>query len=199
MSSATSKNPVTDSNRRTLIGRALYRCIRTKGYAQTQLRDIAQQADMTPSHVRYYFDGKQAILEWYFARTCEIFAQRSQQLLDSKPDNPLDALAQSYFPDSPRRRAHLQVFVELRALALHNESLNQQVKEHDRQQIKRCGELLAPLCTAAATHAIAEIAYALAQGLYMAEALERFDTQASRGYFQQTMQAAISSVGTASN
>ena len=38
--------------RRAAIGRALYKSIRKKGFAQTKLQDIAELADMTPSHVR---------------------------------------------------------------------------------------------------------------------------------------------------
>ena len=48
----------------------LVRCIREKGYASTSLTDIAIRAQMSPSHIRYYFDGKDAILEYYLETTC---------------------------------------------------------------------------------------------------------------------------------
>ena len=179
------------SERRAAIGRALYKSIRQKGFAQTKLQDIAELADMTPSHVRYYFDGTRDILKWYFAETCKQFTAQAEELLATASADPIAALAESYFPEVSRRRATLGVFLELRALALHDTQLYAQVRQHDRSQIDILAAILAPVCRKPCRVSAAEIAYSLAQGLYMGETLQRFDTLTARSYFQLTMQAAI--------
>jgi AcrR family transcriptional regulator len=177
--------------RRAAIGRALYKSIRKKGFAQTKLQDIAELADMTPSHVRYYFDGTRDILKWYFAETCKQFNQQAEELLATVSADPIAALAESYFPEVSKRRANLGVFLELRALALHDTQLYSQVRQHDRSQIEILAAILTPVCGKPYAVSAAEIAYSLAQGLYMGETLQRFDTLTARAYFQLTLQAAI--------
>ncbi len=179
------------SDRMTRIGRALYRCIREQGYASTKLQDIAKQAQMSPSHVRYYFTGKQAILEWYFEQTSERYQAGMKQLVAAAPADPVEALAEAFFPESRKRRANLGVFIELRTLALHHPALLGQLKSHDRIQIGSIAEVLAPVTGATDPVAAAEIAYSLAQGLYMGETLQRFETAAAREYFAATLGAVL--------
>ena len=183
-------------DRRNTIGRALYKSIRRKGFAQTRLQDIAELANMTPSHVRYYFDGKRAILKWYFAETCKQFSRQAEELMLAAPADPITALTVSYFPEGPKRRAHLGVFLELRALALHDTQLYAQVRQHDRRQIETLAVILAPVCGDTNPVSAAEVAYSLAQGLYMGETLQRFDTKLARLYFQITLTASISQLDT---
>lgn len=182
-----------NSDRMIKIGRALYRCIREQGYAQTKLQDIAKQADMSPSHVRYYFTGKQAILEWYFEQTSQGYQAGMRQMLQSAPEDPVAELTSAFFPESPKRRANLGVFIELRTLALHHPALLKQLKAHDRVQIGSIAELLEPVVGKTDPVAAAEIAYSLAQGLYMGETLQRFETTAAREYFSATFRALIDS------
>jgi AcrR family transcriptional regulator len=44
-----SRTATQQRDRRGAIADALYRCIRKKGFANTSLKDIADQAEMTPS------------------------------------------------------------------------------------------------------------------------------------------------------
>ena len=53
--------------RRRRIFKSLHDCIIRKGYVKTSLADIADGAGMSPSHLLYYFNGKEDILEQYFA------------------------------------------------------------------------------------------------------------------------------------
>ncbi|MEM7016099.1 MAG: TetR/AcrR family transcriptional regulator [Pseudomonadota bacterium] len=182
-----------NSDRMIKIGRALYRCIREQGYASTKLQDIAKQAEMSPSHVRYYFTGKQAILEWYFEQTSQGYQSGMKRLVASTPADPIVTLSRGFFPESPQRRANLGVFIELRTLALHHPALLKQLKEHDRIQIGFIAELLAPVTRDMDPVAVAEIAYSLAQGLYMGETLQRFATSSAHEYFAATLRALIDS------
>ncbi|MGO4838415.1 TetR family transcriptional regulator, partial [Rhizobiaceae sp. 2RAB30] len=64
--------PQSHQEQRRHIMQALHRCIRRKGYAFTSLRDLAEEADMSASHVRYYFDGKDVVLEYYLEQFIQI-------------------------------------------------------------------------------------------------------------------------------
>src|SRR5689334_17053902 len=57
-------------DRKGKIALALDDCIREKGFAATSLTDIALKARMSPSHIRYYFEAKEQILEFYLAAIC---------------------------------------------------------------------------------------------------------------------------------
>ena len=83
------------------------------------------------------------------------------------------------------------MFLELRTLALHDKQLFAQVRQHDRTQISILGEILQPICGKTSPTIAAEVAYSLAQGLYMGETLSRFDTTMARAYFEATMRNAI--------
>ena len=67
-------------HRRRKIFRALHDCIIARGYSNTTLGDIASQAGMSPSHLLYYFPGKERILEDYFADVAEWFLQRIEDI-----------------------------------------------------------------------------------------------------------------------
>lgn len=54
------------------IFKALHDCIVEQGYARTSLTDVARAAGMSPSHLLYYFPGKDAILEDYFAHVANL-------------------------------------------------------------------------------------------------------------------------------
>ena len=45
---------------------ALHDCVIKKGYAKTTLADIADTAGMYPSHLLYYYNGKEAVLHHFF-------------------------------------------------------------------------------------------------------------------------------------
>ena len=68
--------------RRKLILRALHDCIIDKGYAKTTLANIARVAEMYPSHLLYYYEGKDAILVHYFKNVSEKILQRIDSFRD---------------------------------------------------------------------------------------------------------------------
>ena len=73
------KAVATKPDRRSIISNALFRTMGRKGYAHSSLKDIALEANMTPSHIRYYFDNKAAILEYLATSICH-------QTLEGFPD-----------------------------------------------------------------------------------------------------------------
>ena len=119
-------------DRRGRITRALYHCISEKGYANTTLKDIADRAGMSPSHIGYYFDNKAAILEHYAAAICH---QHLSSLPD--PEEPdlerrIDALADFCLGPGQMNTALLGVIQELTGLAVHDERLHQIKAHHAR-------------------------------------------------------------------
>ena len=62
--------------RRRRIFKSLHDCILAQGYVKTTLADIAKRADMSASHLLYYFKGKEDILEQYFQTVAERFTEK---------------------------------------------------------------------------------------------------------------------------
>ena len=79
--------------RRRRIFRSLHDCILDKGYVKTTLADIAEGADMSASHLLYYFKGKEAILEQYFESISVQFLDRIGSFSDRDPREQVQLLA----------------------------------------------------------------------------------------------------------
>ncbi len=119
-------------DRRGRISRALYHCIGKSGYANTTLKDIADRAGMSPSHVGYYFDNKGAILEYYAAAICQ---QNLAALPDAnEPDlgKRIDDLADFCLGPGQMNTALLGVIQELTGLAVHDPRLHEIKADHAR-------------------------------------------------------------------
>jgi AcrR family transcriptional regulator len=113
------------SDRRALIARALYHCISERGYANTSLKDIADRAGMSPSHVGYYFDNKPAILEYYAASIC---ARNLRELPDpgeTELGTLIDRIADFCLGEGQMSGGLLMVIQELTGLAVHDERLHE--------------------------------------------------------------------------
>ena len=83
------KRTTQKNNRRMTVFRSLHDRIIEKGYASTTLEDIARGADMSPSHLLYYFNGKEDVLEQYFQYVSERFLDRVQSLTNHPPSQQL--------------------------------------------------------------------------------------------------------------
>jgi AcrR family transcriptional regulator len=77
--------------RRQQIIDAAYRCFARKGFHQATMRDIYEEAGLSPGAVYHYFDSKHAIIaasfDFDYARSSELFATAAAS------DDPLGALA----------------------------------------------------------------------------------------------------------
>lgn len=83
--------------RRRKIFRSLHDCIIESGYSKTTLADIAKGADMSPSHLLYYFAGKDRILEEYFAAVAAWFLKRVSDISQREPDVQIHELTRLWF------------------------------------------------------------------------------------------------------
>ncbi|HEX2592408.1 MAG TPA: TetR/AcrR family transcriptional regulator [Rhizomicrobium sp.] len=107
------------TGRRRAIVRALHQCIREQGYARTSLTDIALKAGMSPSHIRYYFDGKEAILRDYFAQLCQDLVERIRAIPCDNPEAWLVSFARFHFGNARISQSGLAVIVEIFGVAMH--------------------------------------------------------------------------------
>lgn len=111
------------ADRRVLIANAMDNCIRNKGYAATTLTDIAIKAAMSPSHIRYYFDGKEEILEFYLEATCSEIMREIAAIDRQTPTQWLDEFTAYFFGNPALTREAIAVLVEVFAAAVHNPKL----------------------------------------------------------------------------
>ena len=93
----TKKNLPRGQDRKKRIYRSLHDCILNKGYSKTTLADIAKAADMSPSHLLYYFEGKDAILEAYFEKVARRIVDRLDGFRGHSVEGQIDLLAELFF------------------------------------------------------------------------------------------------------
>ena len=98
--------------KRKRILEALRRCIIAKGYAKTTLAEIAIEAELYPSHVLYYFSGKEAILEFYFAQVSSLFRRRLNSFKDEAPSEKIRSLTDFFFADNAASHSEIGFMLE---------------------------------------------------------------------------------------
>ena len=153
--------------RRRRIFRALHDCILDKGYVKTTLADVAERADMSASHLLYYFKGKEAILEQYFANVSVRFLEQLDAFSKQQPREQIQSLADFWFKGEASTRKEIGFMLECFGAAVNDEELRATKAEFDA----RCKAHLADIFTASPrvfmndARDAAEISYSLMIGL----------------------------------
>lgn len=103
----------------------------SKGYAASTLSDIAAEADMSSSHLLYYYPGKEAIVTDFFDTVCKRF-KRELSELPAEPDRKLDAIADLFL--GPRRsdKTERAVMLDLFGQTVQNRAMRKAKAAHDR-------------------------------------------------------------------
>lgn len=153
--------------RRKRILQALHDCIIDKGYAKTTLADIAQAADMSPSHLLYYYRGKDAILRQYFKKVADRIVERMEGFRGEPPNRQIELLAELFFAGKGIMKSEIGFMLECFGVAVHDRTLQREKSELDRRCKACLTELFEHTPAGASSHAAtcAEIAYALLIGL----------------------------------
>lgn len=152
--------------RRQHILNAFHDCIISKGYAKTTLRDVAHKAEMTASHLLYYFSGKDAIIEHYFANVAERIVERLESFRGENPDRQIDMLSELFFAGKGITRSEIGFMLECFGVAVHDTELKADKKKLDRYCKTYLEELFEQSpCGPANAMDSAEIAYAILIGL----------------------------------
>ena len=109
--------------RRAKIIQALRRCIAHKGYAATSFNEIAREAGMSPSHVFYYFRGKDAVLKELYREITRQFLVRMDALQDASLETKLRAMMDYAFSGGDVSHEDRLVFAEIIGQSMSNPSL----------------------------------------------------------------------------
>ena len=153
--------------RRKLIFRSLHDCIIRKGYAKTTLAEIAESAQMSPSHLLYYFKGKEAILEDYFQNVALQILERLESFREYPPQEQIDYLTELFFAGDGITKSEIGFMLECFGVAVNDKVLRKEKAEMDVQ----CKEYLTDLFNGTPRPIIssamdcAELSYAMLIGL----------------------------------
>ena len=163
-------NPVAaerGDERRKLILHALHDCVIERGYARTTLADIARAADMSPSHLLYYFRGKDAILEHYFRNAAERIISRIDGFRHESARRRIDLIAELFFAGDAITKTEIGFMLECFGVAVNHAVLHLEKAELDERCKAHLTELFAdtPGGFVAGAKDSAEVAYALLIGL----------------------------------
>lgn len=176
--------------RRRRIFRSLHDCIINKGYLKTTLADIAEGADMSASHLLYYFNGKEAILEEYFESVSVRFLERFAAFKDEAPEQRIVSFSDFWFRGESGTKLEIGFMLECFGAAVHDDVLKVTKAEFDRQ----CKQQLTDLFLVARAGFIedprdaAEIAYSMMIGLRSAVYFDdELDLEAAHRLFVNTL------------
>ena len=117
--------------RRRRIFKSLHDCILDKGYVKTTLADIAEGAEMSASHLLYYFKGKDAILEQYFESISVQFLDRIGSFSDRDPREQVQLLADFWFKGEASTRKEIGFMLECFGAAVNDDVLRVTKAEFD--------------------------------------------------------------------
>ena len=153
--------------RRRRILSALHDCIIKKGYAKTTLADIADVAEMYPSHLLYYYKGKDSILEHYFKNVAEKILVRIDGFRNETPERQIELLTELFFAGKGITKSEIGFMLECFGVAVNDKALRQQKSKLDEKCKAYLAELFekTPRAFLANAKDSAEIAYSLLLGL----------------------------------
>jgi AcrR family transcriptional regulator len=162
-----SKNMSRGDKRRKAIFEALHSCILNKGYAKTTLAEIAESAGMSPSHLLYYFKGKEAILEDYFQNIALQILERIASYKEHSPEEQIELWTELFFAGAGITKSEIGFMLECFGVAVNDKVLRKEKAELDIQ----CKEYLTNLFSETPRDKIsnpkdcAEVCYAMLIGL----------------------------------
>jgi AcrR family transcriptional regulator len=155
------------NQRRRRIFKSLHDCIITRGYVKTTLADVAKGADMSASHLLYYFKGKEDILEQYFESVSVRFLEKIDQFSQQEPREQIHSLADFWFKGEASTIKEIGFMLECFGAAVNDDVLRVTKSEFD----ERCKAYLIDISEASpsvfmqSSKDAAEISYALMIGL----------------------------------
>jgi AcrR family transcriptional regulator len=176
--------------RRRRIFRSLHDCIIQRGYTRTTLAEVAAGAGMSPSHLLYYFKGKDDILEQYFAMVSERFLERIVGFSDRPPRQQIDLLADLWFRGEASTRQEIGFMLECFGAAVNDGTLRATKADFDAR-CKRHFEAIfhaAPDVFLTRPRDTAELAYAAMIGLRSAVYFDDdIDLEEAHRLFRETL------------
>ena len=175
--------------RRSRILAAFHDCIIDKGYAKTTLRDVALKAEMSASHLLYYFPGKDTMLEQYFENVAQRIVERIDSFASQPAEQQIELLAELFFAGKGITRSEIGFMLECFGVAVHDSQVRSDKTKLDRFCKKYLKKLFEQSPGGASNaRANAEISYAMLIGLRTAAYFdERLSLPRARQLFQDEM------------
>ena len=176
-------------DRRKKIFRSLHDCIIKKGYSKTTLAEVAASAGMSPSHLLYYFEGKDAILEDYFQKVALQIIDRLDSFREHPPEEQIDLLAKLFFSGAGITKSEIGFMLECFGVAVNDKVLRKEKAEMDEQCKGYLTELFSntPGRFISSAKDCAEICYAMLIGLRTAVFFDNdLDLANARRLFKDT-------------
>lgn len=119
------------TERRGKIIKAFMSCIRRQGYIRTTMVEVANEADIQPGHLAYYFQTKEEILRCCFLEQAEVIVHGLELARDYHGEEKIDYLASFFFTDNPNVNCFTTGFMfEAFGVALND------------PELKRCRQLM---------------------------------------------------------
>ncbi len=119
--------------RRRLIVRALHDLILAKGYAETSLSDLAEAVGMSVSHLLYYFDSKEAVLEELCRKVNTGFLAVITAPSADSPEERIVAHVDSIFTGRGKPRPEYRFTAEMAALSVNRPKIRKLITEFNEQ------------------------------------------------------------------
>lgn len=175
--------------RRKRIFQALHDCIIEKGYAKTTLLDVARTAEMTPSHLLYYFSGKDAILEDFFEDVAQRIIERMEGFRTETAERRITLVVDLFFAGKGITMSEIGFMLECFGVAVHDSQLHSEKTALDRFCKTYLEELFVESpCGASYARDSAEVAYAMLIGLRTAVYFdERIELPRARRLFRASI------------
>jgi AcrR family transcriptional regulator len=104
-----------------------------KGYAETSLSDLAEAVGMSVSHVLYYFDSKEAVLEELSRKINTRFLTNIIAPSEDSPEQRIMALVDHVFTGRGRPRQEYRLAAEMAALSVNRPKIRKLVIEFNEQ------------------------------------------------------------------
>ena len=175
--------------RRARILGAFHDCIIEKGYAKTTLRDVARKAEMSASHLLYYFPGKDIMLEHYFENVSQRIVERIDSFTSEPPQRQIELLADLFFAGKGITRSEIGFMLECFGVAVHDKQIRSDTTKLDRFCKKYLKDLFKQSPGGAENaRDNAEISYSMLIGLRTAAYFDRrLSLLRARGLFHREM------------
>jgi len=162
----------------------------TKGFAETSLTDLANSANMSVSHLLYYYPSKDAVL---FDLSEQINARIWADVTASgeePPEERIHALVENVFVHGAVHKSELAILRELIALSTHRPELQAKLQAYNGKMMGYLEDLFSKVPRQPGLTALdaAEVAGAIWVGLVTnADYDERLNASRARRLFRRTL------------
>jgi len=161
-----------------------------KGFAATTLSDIAETAGMSPSHLYYYYQSKEAMLEELYGAALNQTVTDLKSRRDLSAEEQCQMLVDYFFSNKVVPVTDQAILLEITALALHNPQLRKLWDQQGEEIKKRLRDIFdkAPRAPGLSADDATALALSVRIGLYTVSCFDEKMTQSrARELYRRTL------------